>query len=102
MVVKLKNDLTSLSVKETNEFQGMENKNNESIAKIESLQKAVKKVSTQINVLTKDNIEKVKTDVVKINEGVKELEKQFNEINNQFKKLAGGKGKSITSRIFGG
>ena len=99
--LNLKNDLSSLSDKETNEFREIENKNKESIEKIEVLQQSVQKVTSQINVITKNNIEGIKTDIVKINTGVKKLEKQFKEISSQFKVLTGGKGKSLTSRLFG-
>jgi len=100
-IVNLKNDLSSLSDKETNEFREIENKNKESIEKIEVLQQSVQKVTSQINVITKNNIEKIKTDIVKIDTGVKKLEKQFKDISSQFKVLTGGKGKSLTSRLFG-
>jgi len=93
----LKNDFSTSREQNINRFKDLEIKNNQFLEKIEALHGTVQKVSTEIRVIKKDNIEKIITDISNLGLQLKGIEGELKSI----RKLAKGKDKGGLRRLFG-
>ena len=98
-LTNLKNDVNNTNDQHKSHFEDLKTISGQITEKIELANSTIHKVSTEVNLLKKENIEKISNNLLKVHAQINEIEKQFKEIKKISKSKS--KSKNILSGFFG-